>query len=637
MTTHRQRIMQVMRGEMVDVIPFVPRLDLWWMANALGGTLPESFRTMSHDDIARAEGWALYRMVPDFVNMIRGPEDILHRAIGLFSFQQSLYRWRFSNDIEVKLKDADGQQIIEYHTPLGMVYTAGGLTEAMKRAGASLGWTQAHIIQKPEDYRVVAYIFENLEVFPNYDGFLAYQAQTGEDGIVAAGGPSLAASPMHHIQKEFLGHTRFFYEYKDHEREMRDLAASVAVYFEKVLKVLEESPAELILWGANYDDTITYAPFFAREIQPWLRKAGERLGARGKLVATHTDGENFGLMDLIRDSGVHIAEAITPYPMTRVTIGEYYRRWRDKLVLFGGIPECLLLEESASDEEFQAYMDDLFRSVVPGDRLILGIADSVPPHAVFDRVRRIGERIALQGRLPLEAGAFRPLSEGDLKAAAAASVPPAGAQRFADLRELMIAGDGDVLAGRIRELLASGTQAQEILDEGLIAAMIIISEQFQSGDIFIPEVLLAARAMNEGLAVLDPHLREGSAARQGLVFIGTVAGDLHDIGKNLVAVMLGGVGFSVRDLGINVAAEEFLKQVEAGPPDILALSALLTTTMPEMKKIIGMLEERGLRGKVRVMVGGAPVNAKFARDIGADGYAPNASEAVKLAKQLLKA
>jgi len=167
--------------------------------------------------------------------------------------------------------------------------------------------------------------------------------------------------------------------------------------------------------------------------------------------------------------------------------------------------------------------------------------------------------------------------------------------------------------------------------------MIIISEQFQSGDIFIPEVLLAARAMNEGLAVLDPHLREGSAARQGLVFIGTVAGDLHDIGKNLVAVMLGGVGFSVRDLGINVAAEEFLKQVEAGPPDILALSALLTTTMPEMKKIIGMLEERGLRGKVRVMVGGAPVNAKFARDIGADGYAPNASEAVKLAKQLLKA
>jgi methylmalonyl-CoA mutase cobalamin-binding domain/chain len=636
MTTHRQRILQVMRGEMVDVIPFVPRLDLWWMANALGGTLPESFRTMSHDDIARAEGWALYRMVPDFVNMIRGPEDILHRAIGLFSFQQSLYRWRFSGDIEVKYRDVDGQQLIEYHTPLGMVYTAGGLTEAMKRAGASLGWTQAHIIQKPTDYRIVAYIFENLEVFPNYEGFLAYQAQTGEDGIVAAGGPSLAASPMHHIQKEFLGHTRFFYEYKDHEREMRDLADSVAIYFDKVLKIIEESPAELVLWGANYDDTITYAPFFAREIQPWLRKVGERLGARGKLVATHTDGENFGLMDLIRDSGVHIAEAITPYPMTRVTIGEYYRRWRDKLILFGGIPECLLLEESTSDEEFQSYLDDLFRTVAPGDRLVLGIADSIPPHAVFDRVRRIGERIAREGRLPLEAGTFRPLSEGDLKPAAAVSAPLAGAERFATLRELMITGDGDILSDRIRELLEGGTLPQQILDEGLIAAMIIISEQFRSGEIFIPEVLLAARAMNEGLAVLNPHLRKDSADRQGQVLIGTVAGDLHDIGKNLVAIMLGGVGFAVRDLGINVAAEEFLKQVEANPPDILALSALLTTTMPEMKKIIGLLDERGLRGNVQVMVGGAPVNAKFARDIGADGYAPNATEAVNLAKQLLK-
>jgi 5-methyltetrahydrofolate--homocysteine methyltransferase len=120
------------------------------------------------------------------------------------------------------------------------------------------------------------------------------------------------------------------------------------------------------------------------------------------------------------------------------------------------------------------------------------------------------------------------------------------------------------------------------------------------------------------------------------VLIGTVAGDLHDIGKNLVSVMLGGTGFSVRDLGVNVAAEEFVKQVDADTPDILALSALLTTTMPEMKKIITLLDERGLRGKIRIMIGGAPVNAKYARDIGADGYAPNASDAVKLAKQLMK-
>ena len=399
--THRERMLRVMRGEMVDRIPFAPRLDLWWLANAFSGKLPRRFEGMKPDDIARLHGWACYHMVPDFANMISGPEDILHRAIGLFQFKQSLYRWEFPPDVEVRVRAEESMQVIEYHTPKGMVRSVGGHTEEMKKKGASLGWTREHIIKGPEDCAPVAYIFENLAVHPQYEGAMAYEREVGDCGVVAAGGPSLGASPMHHVQKEFLEPTRFFFEYKDNYGLLADLARSVEVYFEKVLRVVEDSPAEVVLWGANYDDTLTWPPYFRSEILPWLQKASARLHARGKIVATHTDGENQRLMDLIRDCGADVAESITPYPMTKVRVEEYYARWKDRLTLMGCIPECLLLQETASEAELDSYLDQLFRNVRPGVRLILGIADSTPPNAVFDRLLRIGDRIEKEGRLPL--------------------------------------------------------------------------------------------------------------------------------------------------------------------------------------------------------------------------------------------
>jgi methylmalonyl-CoA mutase cobalamin-binding domain/chain len=636
MMSHKQRILAAMKGEMVDVIPFVPRLDLWWLANSLGGTLPQRYAGMTHDQIARANGWALYKMVPDFASMIKGPEDILHRAIGLYSFRQSVYRWEFGGDVEVRVRGESGQQRIEYHTPRGMVSTLGGLTEEMKRAGASLGWTQEHVIKRPADYEVVGYIFENIDVYPNHEGFLDYANEVGDDGVVAAGGPSLAASPMHHIQKEFLDPTRFFFEYQDNHAAMRGLAERLTPYYEKVLALLADAPVEVVLWGANYDDTLTYPPYFEKEIAPWLSRVAERLGTSGKLVATHTDGENFGLMDLIRDSGVHLAESVTPSPMTKVDIAEYYSRWRDKLTIMGGIPECVLLEETASEAEFEGFVDHLFASVAPGDRLILGVADSVPPNAVFDRLLRLGERIEREARLPLSAGAARTISSGHLQQVAARISPlPRDEERFGSVREAVFNGDREALAARVRQLLEEKVGAQAILERGLIAGMEVIGAQFKNGEIFIPEVLLASRAVNGALELLEPQLAEEKQRDRFRVLIGTVKGDMHDIGKNMVATMLRGVGFEIRDLGINVQSEEFARQVEEYQPHILALSALLTTTMPEMKNVVEALGRSGARERVRVLVGGAPVNQKFAEGIGADGYAADASEAVAVARALV--
>jgi 5-methyltetrahydrofolate--homocysteine methyltransferase len=148
-------------------------------------------------------------------------------------------------------------------------------------------------------------------------------------------------------------------------------------------------------------------------------------------------------------------------------------------------------------------------------------------------------------------------------------------------------------------------------------------------------VLLAARAVNRGLELLEPHLAGEPQRETVKVLIGTVQGDLHDIGKNMVATMLRGVGFEVQDAGVNVASEEFVRRVEADEPHILAMSALLTTTMPEMRRVLELLEEKGIRQRVRVLVGGAPVNRKFADGIGADGYAPDAGEAVAVARGLV--
>ena len=193
------------------------------------------------------------------------------------------------------------------------------------------------------------------------------------------------------------------------------------------------------------------------------------------------------------------------------------------------------------------------------------------------------------------------------------------------------------MPAHVQALLDQGIGAKDILDHGMLDAMQAIGVKFGSGELFIPQVLLSARAMNEGLKVLEPHLAAAKREVTGRALVGTVRGDFHDIGKNMVVTMLRGVGFEVKDLGINLAPEAFVKGVQEFRPDIVGLSALLTTTMAEMGKVIEALKANGLREQVKVIVGGAAVNEKFAHDIGADGYAGDAGEAVDLAKRLMAA
>jgi 5-methyltetrahydrofolate--homocysteine methyltransferase len=186
-----------------------------------------------------------------------------------------------------------------------------------------------------------------------------------------------------------------------------------------------------------------------------------------------------------------------------------------------------------------------------------------------------------------------------------------------------------------REALDAGESAETILKEGFISAMERIGVKFKNGEVYIPEVLIAARAMHAGMAVLKPILSQSTGVMTGKVVIGTVKGDLHDIGKNLVVMMLEGGGFDVIDLGIDITANQFIEAIQEHQPQVLALSALLTTTVNEMKVTLQAIEKAGLRNRVKTIVGGAPVTERFAREIGADGYAPDAASAVDTVKSLI--
>lgn len=198
------------------------------------------------------------------------------------------------------------------------------------------------------------------------------------------------------------------------------------------------------------------------------------------------------------------------------------------------------------------------------------------------------------------------------------------------------AGKAKIVGGLVEEAIKEGCDPTEILNVGMIDAMGVVGEKFKKNEIFVPEMLVAARAMKKGVDVLKPHLAGDSAATVGKYIIGTVAGDLHDIGKNLVAMMIESAGFEVIDLGVDVPAEKFVEAIKENPDcKVVGVSALLTTTMPAMKDTVKAIIDAGLQSQVKIMVGGAPITQEFADEIGADAYTMDAASAAQVAKTLV--
>ena len=303
MMTHKQRMLAAFRGEQVDRLPFAPRLELWYLANSTSGTLPKQYAGRAMNEIARAEGWTVYfRFADDQLDPVVQPM-YLHRGIGLFGSRDTVYDFVMPSDVEIKVRHDGSYKRLEYHTPLGMVSTTVQYDIETQKRGITIPAVVDHLIKTPDDYAPAGYLFEHIRIVPNSERYVRWaKDEIRDDGVAVCHGFA-ATSPIHEIQRDLIDPTQFFLHYDDHQEKMRGLAERMEHLFNGALDIICKSPAEVVLWGSNYDDMLTYPPYFEREILPWIRKVAGRLADAGKLLLCHTDGENEGLMDLIRELG----------------------------------------------------------------------------------------------------------------------------------------------------------------------------------------------------------------------------------------------------------------------------------------------------------------------------------------------
>ena len=389
MMTQRERMLATIRGEPTDQIPWAPRMDLWYIAQRARGTLPKKLAGLNMVEMAEALDVACHAVGADFT--LVGGRDVSLRGLGVDNHQDYPYRVEL-RDLPVESSD-DGQHLRTLvRAPAGEIFTHLYRSAEMARNGISLPFVKSYAIHSAADFEAVAQIFERLEVIPTPEAYRAFRQRVGERGLAVARGP-MVASPIHLILHELVAMDQFFYLYSDEREAMRRLAERMTPFFEAALEALAACEAEVVFWGANYDQDLTWPPFFEAEIAPWLKKVSERLHAAGKILLTHTDGENKALLPLYPPCGFDVAESVCPYPMTKCTLAEIRAGMGPKITVWGGIPSVALLDGAMADSVFAAYLDNLFGALGPGDHLILGVADNVPPDANLERLAEIKRRV----------------------------------------------------------------------------------------------------------------------------------------------------------------------------------------------------------------------------------------------------
>jgi uroporphyrinogen-III decarboxylase len=370
--THRERIWAAIRGEPMDRIPWVPRWELWYEAAKSDGRLPETYRDRSFFDVTR-----------DLRMGIKGNRGPLHRSE--------------IRDVTVRVRTKGDETLTEYDTPVGTVSTRFRITPDLERQGVR-GLELGHMIERREDYGPVLFMVEHTHIVPAHEEFLAYEEAVGEDGVAMA---ESGDSPLHRIMREFTGYQNFYYELYDHPHEVEELRQALTEQGERILQIAVASPARIIRHDGNYDTQLTPPPVYEKYFLPWFQHFTDTLHAAGKVVCTHTDGHNDGLMDLILASGFDIAEAFTPPPMTNIGVAQARALWGDRITIWGGIASTMM-SLSVPEEKFEAHIRQVLKEAAPGDHFILGTGDNVPTDSSLERVRRVTELVEDLGSYPLE-------------------------------------------------------------------------------------------------------------------------------------------------------------------------------------------------------------------------------------------
>jgi hypothetical protein len=388
--TDRERILAAIRGEEVDRIAFVPRLEFWYRARKRSDNLPPEVRSLNLSEIVDYLGVGHYAVVPDFTAGKR-ETDMLDRALGIYNLPVLPYRVMLE-EVDRQVTRSGRETVVEYHTPAGSLRTATTFTEEMLEAGASIAWVTEHAFRSSRDFAVVGHIFAHLRVEPQTEGYLALREEVGERGIVVAWA-SPAPCPLYHIMKELMPVEEFFYAMYDYPREMQELVEQMEPFYQQIKAIAADSPAEVVLLGANYDDMITPPPFFERHLLPPLRDDAEVLHRKGKLLMSHTDGENRRLLPWYLKAGFDIADSVCPYPMTSCRLEEILEAFADRITIWGGIPSILLCPSSTGEDEFRRFVGRVIERYGRARRLILGVSDMVTADADWSRLRYVADRV----------------------------------------------------------------------------------------------------------------------------------------------------------------------------------------------------------------------------------------------------
>ena len=437
----------------------------------------------------------------------------------------------------------------------------------------------------------------------------------------------------------YMGAETFFNALEGDE----ELAAAIinkigSVQYETFLRVVEHPCIGAVF---NPDDIafntglLVHPKYLRKYLFPWYRKMGQVCREKGIGFIFHSDGDCTEVMEDLIDCGFHGFNPIQPNAMDIV---EAKRRWGKKLCLIGNInlDSTLTL---GTPEDVRAEVYERIRTIAPGGGYMVSSSNSITDYVPPENMKALLDATYEFGKYPIQ------LEEGGVKGKFWTSKTKVRKAETTQIDtgldvnayvDAFLANDIPKAIATMQQDIDRGVAPGDVVSNGLIPAITVVGEQFQNGRIYIPEMMISARAMSATLGHFKEILAgKEAAAKLGTVVIGTVQGDLHDIGKNLVAMILQGQGFQVEDLGVSVSAAKFVQAVNDKKPEILAMSALLTTTMTEMKNTIEGLKAAGLREQVKVIVGGAPVTPAFAEQIGADGTAYDAPGAAKLCKELL--
>ena len=388
--THHQRMLAAMRGQPTDQLPWAPRMDLWCIALRARNMLPPQFTNMNTADIARTLNVGCHTVRADYT-LPRNPEGLFLRGLGIDNHPDYPYRVEL-RDLPFEFHYDKENWWTAIHAPAGTIHTHLQQTAEMTRAGISLPFVRDYAIHSPADFEAIAQIFEHLEVIPTPQNYAVFQQRIGDQGIAVANG-SIGASPLHLVLHDLVAMDQFFYLYADERPALEKLAERMTPFFAAQLEAQATCSAEVVFWGGNYDQNLTWPPFFTEQIAPWLQRVGQRLHTAGKLLLTHTDGENGDLLPLYQSCNFDVAESVCPHPMTRSSLAQIRTGMGTQIAVWGGLPSIAFLDESMDKEGFETYMDDVFGSLGSGTRLILGVSDNVPPDADLSRLEQIKERV----------------------------------------------------------------------------------------------------------------------------------------------------------------------------------------------------------------------------------------------------